>query len=227
MIKIFSILLVLFSLLFSSQSSYYENAKKHEENGDIKKALEYYFKAAKKRDDRALLYLGKLYYQGKHLNQSTINAINYLKKAALLENTKAQYNLASIYASKHSGEYHDYKKAYDLFLKLANKGYAPAQNKIGMFLTHGFGGIEKDYVKAIKWYEESAKQCYEDAECNLAFMYVNGKGVWKNFGRAYIFAKKGYENKNPICKAVWDKHSLYKYPKDKSFKFNFFVKPCN
>lgn len=226
MIKIFLISLTLFSLLFSAQNTEYEKAKIYEQNRDIKKAIKYYFEAAKKRDDKALLYLGKLYFQGKYLNQSTKKAIDFLEKASLLDNIKAKYNLGIIYASKNSKEYHNYNKAYNIFLELANEGYAPAQNKVGMFLTHGYGGQEKDYTKAVKWYEASAKQCYEPAECNLAFMYVNGKGVWKNFGRAHVFAKDGYTNGNKICKTIWEKHSLDKYPIDKGFKFNFYVKPC-
>ncbi len=226
MIKIFLITIFVFSSLFSADKPYRILAQEYEKKGDIKNALDNYFKAANKRDDKALLYLGKLYYQGKHLKQSTKKAIEFLNKASILENKKAKYNLAIIYASKRSKEYHNFKKAFKLFLELAQIGYAPAQNKVGMFLTHGYGGMKKDYVEAVKWYEASSKQCYEDAECNLAFMYVNGKGVWKNFGRAHVFAKKGYENGNHICKAVWNKHKLYKYPNDTSFKFNFYVKPC-
>ena len=227
MIKIFLNSILLFSVLFSSSIDEFEIAKKYEKDGDIKTALDYYFTAAKKRDEKALLYLGKLYYQGKHLKQSTKKAIEFLNRSSILGNIQAKYNIAIIYASERSKEFHDYKKAYDIFLELANKGYAPAQNKVGMFLTHGFGGMEKDYKKAVQWYEASAKQCYEKAECNLAFMYVNGKGVWKNFGRAHTFAKNGYENGNKLCKSIWQKYNLHKYPKDKSFKFNFYVKPCD
>lgn len=227
MIKFFLTAILLFTSSFSSENINFDIAQKLEKKGDIKTALNYYFSLAKQRDDKALFQLGKIYFEGKVVKQSIAQAIKYLNQATVLGNIQAKYNLAILYASNKAKEYKDYNKAYELFLELANKGHAPSQNKIGLFLTYGIGGIEKDYIKAVKWFEASAKQCYEKAECNLAFMYVNGKGVWKNFGRAHTFAKKGYENGNKRCEAIWKKHHLYKYPIDKGFNFNFFVKPCD
>lgn len=224
--KFFLIFILLINLIFANENIDFNLAKTYEEKGEIKTALEYYFLLAKKRDNKALFELGKIYFEGKLVKQSIPRAIKYLNQASLLGNIQARYNLGIVYASNKSKQYKDIDKAYEIFFKLANEGHAPSQNKLGLFLTHGIGGIEKDYVKAVKWFEASAKQCYEEAECNLAYMYVNGKGVWKNFGRAHTFAKKGYENSNKTCVAIWNKHHLEKYPKDKGFKFNFFVEPC-
>lgn len=217
----------MFSLLHSNAKEDFISAQILEEKGDIRQALKYYLKSANSKNEKALLYLGKIYFEGKLINRSIPKAIAYLEKAILLGSIQAKYNLAIIYASKHTIKYRNYTKAYNIFLELAQKGHAPSQNKIGIFFTYGIGGIKKDYTKAIRWFEASAKQCYEDAECNLASMYIQGKGVWRNFGRAHIFAKKGYENNNPICKSIWKEYNLFKYPEDKSFKFNFFVEPCN
>lgn len=226
MFKIFFINILLFNTLFSDENIDFNLAKKYEKSGDINTALDYYFILAKKRDDKALLQLGKIYFEGIHLKRSIPKAIKLLNQASLLGNTQAKYNLAILYASNKSKQYKNYNKAFNSFLELAKSGHAPSQNKIGLFLTYGIGGVKKDYVEAAKWFESSAKQCYEEAECNLAFMYVNGKGVWKNFGRAHSFAKRGYKNGNKTCKVLWEKHHLEKYPEDKGFKFNFFVKPC-
>ncbi len=226
MIRIFLILILLFFPLLSKEIDHFTLAQDYEQKGDIKKALDQYFLAAQKRDSNAILYLGKLYYEGKYLPRSVQQAVEYLQKAALLENDQAKYNLAIIYASSKNKRFYDIKKAYDIFLELGIRGHAGAQNRLGMFYTYGLGVVEIDYKEAVKWFEASAKQCYESAECHLAFMYVNGKGVWKNFGRAHSFAKKGYKNGNPICTQVWKKYNLYKYPEDNGFKFDFFTKPC-
>jgi TPR repeat protein len=136
---------------------------------------------------------------------------------------KATYNLGIFYSNKRTSKFNP-KKAYKIFLELAKQGYAPAQNRVAMFHTFGFG-VEVDYKKAIKWYEKSAKQGYINAQCGLAGMYAAGMGVFPNFGRANAFAKKGYKMKNPICVDVWNNYHLERYDQDKGFKFNFYNKP--
>ena len=93
-----------------------------------------------------------------------------------------------------------------------------------MFLTSKVI-LEKDYKEAVKWYERASKQGYVNAQCNLAFMYASGKGVWQNMGRAHAFAKPGFKKGNPNCEKVWNDFNLEKYPEDKGFKFKFYNEP--
>ena len=107
-------------------------------------------------------------------------------------------------------------------MELALKGDPKAQNKIGIFLTYGFG-VEKDYKLAVKWLEKSYFQGnYLPASCNLAYMFANGYGVFHNFGRASTISKKGYMQKLPMCVKVYEDFNLHKYNKDKGFKYGFY-----
>lgn len=162
---------------------------------------------------------GKQYYKEKNYTK----AFEYFKLSSELGNYKALYNVGVLYAHKNF-YMKNHKKAFDIFEKLAHKGHAPSQNRLGMYYTTG-NVVEKDYEKAIKWYEKASKQHLITAQCNLAYMYASGKGVFTNFGRANVFARKGVELKNPICLKVWKDFNLEKYPEDKGFKFKSYVKP--
>ncbi|WP_419770162.1 MAG: tetratricopeptide repeat protein [Candidatus Marinarcus sp.] len=162
---------------------------------------------------------GKKYYQQRNYSM----AFEYFSKASDMGNQKAYYNLGVLYGNKYFNK-KDYAKSYEIFYELAQKGYAPAQNKVGMYLTLGLS-VEKDYKEAVKWYEKASKQNFITAQCNLAFMYASGKGVFPNLGRAHVFAKTGYEQGNPICVKAWNDFHLEKYAEDKGFKFNFYTKP--
>ncbi len=56
---------------------------------------------------------------------------------------------------------------------------------LGQFLVNGVL-VEKDYKMAVRYFERASKQELIDAQCNLAFMYASGKGVFPNFGSSSI-----------------------------------------
>ncbi len=60
---------------------------------------------------------------------------------------------------------------------------------LGQFLVNGVL-VEKDYKMAVRYFERASKQELIDAQCNLAFMYASGKGVFPNFGRLINLLKK-------------------------------------
>ena len=60
----------------------------------------------------------------------------------------------------------NYRKAYELFLPLANAGNVKAQFKLGVLYTKGWG-VEKDESAAIYWYEKAAKAGLPKAQYNL------------------------------------------------------------
>jgi len=212
-------LLILFSTL--SFSKHFDEKKKTQVEKE--KSFSYYVQLAKKRDPAALFKLGKFYYEGRVVKRSYKKAFKYLTQSSLLDYKKATYNLGILY-SNNKTIYHSYSKAYNIFHDLALEGHAGAQNKIGSFLTFGFGG-PIDFKEAVKWFEKSSKQDYIPAQCNLATMYASGMGVFPNFGRAHVFAKKGKELKHPVCLKVWRDFNLGKYKQDKGFKFKFYTQP--
>jgi len=217
--KIFCLILIFFTLGYTDHLQ--ENDKTKIEKKE--KSFSYYVKLAKKRDPEALFKLGKFYYEGKIVKRSYKKALKYLNRSSALGYEKATYNLGILYANNKT-IYHSYSKSYEIFLELAKEGHAPSQNKVGTFLTFGFGG-PIDFVEAVKWFEKSSKQSYITAQCNLASMYAAGMGVFTNFGRAHAFAKKGKELRHPICLKIWREYNLGKYKKDKGFKFKFYTQP--
>jgi len=220
--KTFCLLALLATLGFANHSNTNTNKNiKHKENQ--RQVFSRSVKLAKQNDPEALFQLGKFYYEGKIVRKSYKKALQYLEKAHDLGYEKATYNLGIIYSNSRT-PYHSYSKAYDIFIELAEKGNAAAQNRVGMFLTLGMGG-PIDFKEAVKWYEKSSKQGYITAQCNLASMYAGGMGVFTNFGRAHAFAKKGKELRNPICLKVWRDYNLEKFNKDKGFKFKFYNQP--
>lgn len=189
----------------------------------MQEQIKVYEEAALKDDSDAFFELGKIYFEGLYINKDYEKALKYFNASYYLGNINGAYNLALFYMSKKT-VYYDEKKALSIFLELARKGHAPSQNRVGMFLTAGVV-LDVDYKKAVKWYEASSKQGYVNAQCNLAFMYASGQGVWQNMGRAHAFAKPGFKKGNKLCEKVWEDFSLEKYPEDKGFKFKFYNEP--
>ena len=218
--KVILCIFVLFSTI--SFATHLADNEKHEVK-EKEKSFTYYVRLAKKRDPEALFKLGKFYYQGKVVKRNYEKALKYLGMSSDLGYKKATYNLGILYANSKT-KYHSYSKSFDIFSELGQNGHAGAQNRVGIFLRLGLGG-PVDFKEAVKWFEMSSKQGYISAQCNLAAMYAEGMGVFVNFGRAHAFAKKGKELGNPICVRVWRNYNLWKYKKDKGFKFKFYTQP--
>lgn len=70
----------------------------------------------------------------------------------------------------------EYDTAYDLFYALAAQDNALAQYEIGA-LYHRGAGVEKDVMRASRWYERAAEQGYREAQYRLGNMYLMGEGV--------------------------------------------------
>jgi TPR repeat protein len=193
------------------------------ENNEMAQKIKDYQEAALNDDPEAYFQLGKIYFEGKYVFKDYLKALEYFSAASYLGHIQGTYNLGLLYLSQKT-PFHDAKRALSYFLELARKGHAPSQNRVGMYLTAGII-LEKDFKEAVKWYEASSKQGYINAQCNLAFMYASGKGVWQNMGRAHAFAKPGYKKGYKLCVKVWEDFDLDKYPEDKGFKFKFYNEP--
>lgn len=195
-----------------------QQAKEAQKNGDNKKAVELFYKSAKVDNSAEAIYeLGRFFYEGKIVKQNFDKAKTFFEQSAGLGFIEAKYALGIFYFNKKN-PHHSHKKAYNIFLELAQKeNHAPSQNRVGMYLAFGIG-IDKDYKEAVKWFEKSANNGYVTGQCHLALMYASGKGVFPNLGRARVIAQKGYDEKNPICIQVWDTFKLENYEEDKGFK---------
>ena len=84
----------------------------------------------------------------------------------------------------------DYATAITILTPLAEAGDTKAQNLLGLMYEFGpefGGGIKKDEAKAAKWYRRAAEAENPVAQYNLAVLYVEGRGVTRDFHLAYMW----------------------------------------
>lgn len=219
--KIIVLAFILFINLLNAMT--YEEVKEFEKEHGTLKALGFYKELASNNDTNAMIRIAQIYANAQEVEQSFTTSYEYLQKAANLNDAQGLYYLGKFQLLKKT-PYYNLTQAYNSFVKSSKLNYAPAQNMLGQFLVNGIV-VEKDYKMAVKYFENASKQGLIDAQCNLAFMYASGKGVFTNFGRAHVFAKEGKEQGNKKCIKVWNDFNLGKYPEDKGFKFKFYTKP--
>jgi TPR repeat protein len=56
-----------------------------------------------------------------------------------------------------------------------------AMNRMGILYTTGAGGVQKDYVAALAWYQRAAESGSTSAMNNIATMYFHGLGVPQSY----------------------------------------------
>ena len=121
-------------------------------------------------------------------------AIKYYKKAIDLGNEDAIYDLASLYDDRG-----DYEKSFTLF-KEASESKDVIVKKRGLYSVGTFyylgDVVNKDYKKAVEYFNKSAELGYSNAYNKLGIMYEDGIGVKKNYVKALFNYKKAAELKN-------------------------------
>jgi TPR repeat protein len=80
----------------------------------------------------------------------------------------------------------DYCKAYEIYMKFAEKDDPVAQRLVG-FMNEEGKCVSKDSEKAAEWYRKSADNGDKTSQNNLANLYFEGKGVKKDKKEAEKF----------------------------------------
>ena len=148
--------------------------------------------------------LGNCYYNGKGVKKDYTKAVEWYRKAAVFEKSKAQNALGICYYDG-KGVKQDYQKATEWFMKAANNRNPSAQYHLGNCYYNG-KGVEQNYTKAVEWFYESAKQGCTFAQYDLGNCYYDGKGVKQDYQKAVQYfqqvANKGNasaQNSLGIC----------------------------
>jgi TPR repeat protein len=151
---------------------------------DLKKAVEYYTKAANGNDAQALFRLGNYFEagltQGEGDKAETIiqkndkSALDLYRLAAQNNLPEAFYNVGVYYETGTVVD-KDPAKAYTFFLRAANNGLAPAQFRLAGLYQSG-NGVAQDVVAAKAWYQMSADRGNAAAQLALGQMYETGIG---------------------------------------------------
>ena len=78
----------------------------------------------------------------------------------------------------------DFESAVKYFTIAAEKGYADAQNRLGMRYLHG-QGVKQDSAKAFEWQMRAAQQGHMKAQFNVGQAYEHGDGVDTDLKQAF------------------------------------------
>ena len=122
-------------------------------------------------------------------------ALDACRKLADQGEAFAEYDLAIIY-DQGLGVSQSNKDAVKYYTTAANKGYAPAQDRLGTIYAKGILDLPLDYQQAANWYATAADQDFPPAQYALGVLYELGHGVPQNYAQALKYytaaADQGY-----------------------------------
>ncbi|NZD49134.1 peptidoglycan-binding protein [Rhizobium leguminosarum] len=96
-----------------------------------------------------------------------------LADAASSGDALALFEIGARYSDGRNGMTVDQKQAASWYQLAADKGFAPAQYRLGSMYEKG-NGVERDITKAKAFYEQAANQGNASAMHNLAVLYASG-----------------------------------------------------
>jgi TPR repeat protein len=108
------------------------------------------------------------------------HALRLLIAAGLLTTAA---NAADYDAAMAAFDRGDYAVALPTIRMLAEGGYAPAQNTLGVMLDQGLG-TDANLTTAIAWFRQTAAQGDAKAQANLGVLYEHGRGVARDRAEA-------------------------------------------
>jgi uncharacterized protein len=147
-------------------------------------------KLARAGDDVAALSVAMDYEKGKNdARKDPVEAAKWYRQAALKGNMEAQYLLAKLITKGAPGLPVDAADGIKLLQSAAGRGYAPAQNELGMRFQKGVG-VSANAGEAAKWYQKAVDKDHVPAVVNLGLLLVKGEGVQQDLPKAVSLFKK-------------------------------------
>lgn len=145
---------------------------------------------ARAGDDVAQLSVAMDYENGSNdARKDLVEAAKWYRQAALAGNMEAQFLLAKLLTKGAPGLPISAEDGIKLLQSAAEKGYAPAQNELGLRFQKGTG-VTANASESAKWYEKASKQNYISAHVNLGLMLVKGEGLPQDLKRALELFQK-------------------------------------
>jgi uncharacterized protein len=147
-------------------------------------------KLARAGDDVAAFSVGRDYENGTNdARKDVIEAAKWYRKAALAGNIEAQFLLAKLITKGAPGLPVDAADGIKLLRSAADKGFAPAQNELGLRLQKGTG-VTANATEAVTWYQKASDQNFVSAHVNLGLLLVKGEGVKQDLPKALTLFEK-------------------------------------
>jgi len=117
---------------------------------------------AKEGDAIAETDIGKMYAEGRGVEQDFTEAKRWFELASAQNQPDGLYNLGVMYAVGE-GVAQDYAQAVKWYRLAADRGQIDAQNSLGIRYKRG-EGVGQDYVQAHKWFALSAANAIHPAD---------------------------------------------------------------
>lgn len=157
------------------------NAFRLMEQGKTDKAIEIFEAMASEGEDRAMVQLGILYYEGNGVNQDYDRAIDWFLKAHAKQNTDAFVNLGMMH-HKGFGVPENKKIAYCVFLTthMCGLGSQSTQGRSNRYLRRSLGELSK----------EDIKDCLSNYTLSYITAYLEAKGQMDGIPDEYMPSKK-------------------------------------
>ncbi len=151
----------------------------------IKKAVDYYTKAANANDGEALFRLGNFFEAGIKegegekaeivVQQNAKSALDLYRLAAQNGQASAFYNVGVYYETGTVVD-KDPIKAFAFLLKAATSGVPQAQFRLAGLYQQGTG-TSQDIVAAMAWFDRAASAGFAPAQIALGQMFETGAGL--------------------------------------------------
>ena len=171
------------------------NGTKAYEAGEYDKARSLWQDAIAQGSIEATYRLGVLANEGR-AGQDATDAFAYFENAAGKGHAKAQYNLALAY-ERGLGVVRDREKSLHWLHKAAAQGNADAQYMIGLLLLgerDAADSAPQAPAEAISWFERAAGAGNTNAQLQLGTLYLEGKLVPEDPGKAIRWFGAALEN---------------------------------
>jgi uncharacterized protein len=147
-------------------------------------------KLAKAGDDVAALTVAKDYENGGNdARKDAVEAAKWYRASALAGNLEAQFLLSKLIATNAAALKINVQDGLTLLQSAADKGYAPAQNEMGLRFQKGVGVVTSS-TEASKWFQRASDQNFVSAQVNLGLLLVKGDGVPQDFAKAFSLFEK-------------------------------------
>lgn len=161
-------------------------------------ALTYYKKAAAAVADAVTFSSGpaiqriRIHEEAENQNsgQSSLmddDLLQYYHFLADKGDVQAQVVLGQLYYQGGRGVPIDHERALHYFLMAAESGNANAMAYLGKMYTEGSPAVEQSNQTAIMYFKNAAEKGNSIGQTGLGMMYMYGKGVTKDYNKAYKF----------------------------------------
>ncbi|GBC03074.1 hypothetical protein RclHR1_04980019 [Rhizophagus clarus] len=166
---------------------------------------------AERGDNVSQYYVGNCYRYGINIKHDYNKAVEWYSKSSEGSNIRAFYSLGYCHDDR------DKKKAFELYLKSAKKGYKHALYMVGNYYYYGTyeNDILEDKNKAFEWYLKAAKKGHTFSQYLVAIYYNDGKYIPKNEEKGFYWNRKA-----AINGYIDAQYNLAKYYLDNSINKN-------